>query len=66
LIGIQNSTFDTLRTYERAFLKIMEIKDQYQAERIKKGLTGIHEIMKNTTSYFKDMDSLIEIVYKLA
>lgn len=59
-------SFNEYKTFERALVKQIMIKDQYQAERTKKILTGIHEIIKLNLSYYKDVDSLIDIIAKMA
>ncbi len=64
-IGLQKSTFDEMKYYERALLKQLLIKDQYQPDRTKKALMNIHEIMKLNVSYYKEMDSLIDLVLKI-
>jgi hypothetical protein len=66
LNGLSKTTFDSMKIYERPLVKMLLIKDQYQIDRTKKATTGLLELMKNNTLYYKDMDSLIEIVYKLA
>ena len=55
-----------MKIYERSLVKMLLIKDQYQIDRTKRALQGLHEIMKSNTQYYKDIDSLIEIVFKLA
>lgn len=64
-IGLQKSTFDEMKFYERALIKQLLIKDQYQIDRTKKALTNINEIMKLNVSCYKEMDSLIDLVYKI-
>lgn len=64
-IGLQKSTFDEMKYYERALMKQLLIKDQYQPDRTKKALMNIHEIMKLNVSCYKEMDSLIDLVYKI-
>ena len=63
--GLQNSTFDQMKTYERPLLKMLLIKDQYQLDRAKKILTGLLDVMKSNSLYYKDVDQIIEIVYKI-
>lgn len=64
-IGLQKSTFDEMKFYERALIKQLLIKDQYQPDRTKKALNNIYEIMKLNVSFYKEMDSLIDLVYKI-
>ena len=46
-------------------LKQLLIRDRFQAERTQKALGSLHEIMKQNTQYYKEMDSIIDIVYKI-
>lgn len=65
LTGIQGSTFDQMKTYERPLIKMLLIKDSYRLDRAKRALTGLQEIMKLNSLYYKDVDQVIEIVLKL-
>lgn len=66
LLGLQKSFFNEYKYYERALIKQLMIKDEYQEDRTKKALSNIYELMKLNVSYYKEMDSLIEILYKIA
>ena len=52
--------------YERPLLRIVQVQDKLQPERIKRVLTKLTELFKNSTSCYMFADSIIEIVFKLA
>mmetsp|Transcript_5136 Transcript_5136/g.3820 ORF Transcript_5136/g.3820 Transcript_5136/m.3820 type:complete len:124 (-) Transcript_5136:444-815(-) len=62
--NMNRSTFDMLKLYERPLLFLFYIQDNYQADRIKKGQLGLHEILKKNTSYYKFTDSIVEFICK--
>lgn len=66
LEGLSKVTFLEMKVYERALVKMLMIKDQYQGDRTKRAIQALFEIMKSNTAYYKDVDSLVDIVYKLA
>jgi hypothetical protein len=66
LVGLQKSFFDQYKFYECALIKQLMIKDEYQEDRTKKALSNLYELKKLCVSYYKEMDSLIDLLYKLA
>lgn len=65
LRGLEKATWDSMKLYERSLIKMLLIKDQWQVERIKKIFNGLSEIMKIMIGFYKEMDQIIEIVYKM-
>lgn len=65
LSGLSKSTFDTLKAFERPLVRMLMIKDSIQADRTKIVMQRLQEIMKSNTSFYKEVDSLIDIVLKL-
>ena len=50
LISQEQST--CVRLYERPLLRVVQVGDKFQAERIKRVLQNLFELFKNSTSYF--------------
>lgn len=65
LLGLQKRNWDQMKPFERPLIKLLLLKDQFQLERIKYIFTGIHETMKLTNGYYKEMDQLIDFVHKI-
>jgi hypothetical protein len=49
LEGLSRLTFADFKIYERALVKQLTIKDQYQLDRTKKALQALYDIMKGNT-----------------
>jgi len=64
LISQEQSIF--VRLYERPLLRVVQVADKFQAERIKRVLQKLFELFKNSTSYFMQMDAIMEMVLKLS
>jgi hypothetical protein len=65
LNNLNVATFDQMKTYERPLIQMLLIEDQYALERAKKVMTGLLEIMKQNAIYYKEVDQVIEIFYKV-
>lgn len=65
IAGLQRVSFDSMRLFERPLIRMLLIADQYQMERVKKIFGSLYEVMKITMNCYKDMDSLIELAYKM-
>lgn len=58
-------TFDRYKIVERPLVKLIIMQDSYQAERIKKFIGNLGEIIKNNIQNYKEIDSLVEILFKV-
>src|SRR3569833_371365 len=56
----QKAEFDRVRYFERPMIRVLQLQDSYQADRVKQGITGLFEMMKISMNYYKYTDSLIE------
>lgn len=63
---IQEGNFQLIKKLERLVLDFVQIPDAYQPDRISRCLNYLYEVLKRNTQYWKQADSLIELVYKLA
>lgn len=54
-----------MKIFERAIVTQLMIKDDYQEDRAKKFLQNLQEIMKMNVSNYKEMDTLIDILFKI-
>jgi len=64
LVSREQSLF--IRLFERPLLRIVQVNDKLQGERIKRTIHKLHELFKLNTSCFIQCDSIIEIVLKLS
>jgi hypothetical protein len=62
---MQKASFEEMKNYERALIKMLMINDEYIGDRTKTALNLLSENMKNNTTYYKEMDSYFDILYKI-
>ena len=55
-----------IRQYERSLLRVVQVTDNFQTERIKRILQKLTELLKNGMRYFIVVDALTEITVKLS
>ena len=55
-----------IRNFERPLLRVVQVDDKYQADRIKRVLLKLTELFKACMTYFVQSDAIMEMVYKLA
>jgi len=65
LQNMSKGCFDVIKMHERPMLKLFQLQDQYQSDRIKKGVLGINDLLKGNTMFYKYVDSLIDMIYKV-
>lgn len=63
MISQENSL--SIRNYERPLLRIVQLNDKHQVDRVKRLLTKLHELFKTNTQFFLVIESLTEIILKL-
>lgn len=56
----------SVRRLERPLLRLVQIGDKYQADRIKRIIQKLSELFKGSRSCYLQCDSLIEMVLKLS
>lgn len=64
MVSQESSIF--VRNFERPLLRVVQVNDKFQAERIKRVLQKLSELLKNSTAYFMQADAIIEMVVKLS
>jgi hypothetical protein len=65
LKGLEKAYWDGMKVYERPLIRMLLVKDSCQVERIKRIFSGLLDVMKVTIGFYKEMDQLIELVYKM-
>jgi hypothetical protein len=64
MVAQENSIY--VRNLERALLRIAQVQDKLQQDRVRRILSKLFEIFKMSTNIFMQEDSIIEILLKLA
>ncbi len=65
LNGMQKASFEEMKNYERALIKMLMINDEYIGDRTKTALNLLTDNMKVNTTFYKEMDSYFDILYKI-
>lgn len=55
-----------IKQYERPLLRLVQLTDKIQAERIKRILQKLTELFKGNTQFFMVCEALTEIIFKLS
>lgn len=55
-----------IRNFERPLLRVVQVDDKFQGDRIKRVLVKLTELFKSCMTYFVQSDAIMEMVHKLA